>query len=90
MIEEWLKEKMTKEEFVAKQQQIYESLADRPQVQKSFKEHFWDPFMEHYQDGDEIWFFSSPDETWHSLCGRAGNAILRNGKCIYSQITELS
>jgi hypothetical protein len=85
-----LKEKLSKEEFMAKEQAIYDSLVDRPKVQEDFKNKFWGPFMEHYQDGDEIWTFSSPDMHWQMLMGRAGNAILRNGECVYYQVTEIN
>lgn len=85
-----LKEKLSKEEFVAREQAIYDSLVDRPKVKEDFKKKFWDPFMANYRDGDEIWTFRSPDTHWDMLMGRAGNAILRNGVCIYYQVTEMN
>jgi hypothetical protein len=85
-----LKEKFSKEEYMAREQVIYDSLADRPKVQEDFKNKFLDPFMEHYQDGDEIWTFRSSDNSWCALMGRAGDAILRNGVCVYYRVTEMN
>jgi hypothetical protein len=85
-----LKEKLTLEKFTTREQEIYDSLKDRPKVQQDFKDKFWDPFMLHYQEGDEIWTFSSPESHWDMLMGRAGNAIIRTGKCIYHQVTEMN
>jgi hypothetical protein len=89
-IKKWLKTKRSKEEFTTEQQEIYDSLADRPAFQRSFKARFLEPFMAYYQEGDEIWYFKSPKEDWDRLMGRAGNAIIRNGECVYYQVTELN
>jgi hypothetical protein len=34
------------------------------------------------QEGDELWWFSSPEEQWNALAGRGGIAVIRDGKCI--------
>jgi hypothetical protein len=47
---------------------------------KWFKEDDW-------QDGDELWEWSTPDTFWQSLSGRGGYAIVRNGKVIETTIT---
>jgi hypothetical protein len=41
-----------------------------------------------YQEGDEIWEWSTPKETWDSMCGMAGYCIVRDGEVIWSQINE--
>lgn len=40
--------------------------------------------------GDELWEFSSPEESWNALAGRAGIALVRNGKIIDAIITKMS
>jgi hypothetical protein len=47
---------------------------------KSWAEGIW-------QEGDEMWKWSTPDSFWQALCGRGGYAIIRNGKVIESIIT---
>ena len=47
-------------------------------------------FKEKYQDGDIVVYFKSPLYTWHSLCGREGFAIIRDGIIIDKMITMLN
>jgi hypothetical protein len=42
------------------------------------------------QEGDELWWFSSPQEQWNALAGRAGIALVRDGKCIGHIVIILS
>lgn len=86
----WLKDKLSMEEYKERQEKIFGSLNSRPIIQKAFVEKFWKPFIENLQEGDEIWTFRSPDEDWDNLCGRAGDAILRDGEIVYVQVTELN
>jgi hypothetical protein len=37
-------------------------------------------FLSYYSEGDEIWEYQSAPWTWGALCGRAGFAIIRDGK----------
>lgn len=32
--------------------------------------------------GDEVWYFSSPTESWENLCGRDGYALVRAGEIV--------
>ena len=41
-------------------------------------------------DGDELWWFCSTGDSWKNLAGRAGLAVVRDGKPIYSIITMLN
>ena len=41
-------------------------------------------------EGDEIWYFDSPRETWHKFAGRRGYAIVRDGKTIGGFFTALN
>ena len=59
---------------------------------------FRDPWMPQALDkmqqsmipGDELWTFSSPPETWQHLMGRAGIALVRNGKPIAHIVTMMN
>ncbi len=50
----------------------------------------WKDFKSNIQDGDKIYYFRSPSWTWENLCGRAGFAIYRDEKQIYSIITIMN
>jgi hypothetical protein len=40
--------------------------------------------------GDEVWEFSSPPELWQKLMGRAGIALVRNGRSIAHFVTDMN
>ncbi len=40
--------------------------------------------------GDELWRFASPEPTWAHLCGRAGIALVRDGRVIYAIVTMMN
>lgn len=45
----------------------------------------WEEFKSAMIEGDSVWGFCSPPDSWQNLAGRAGYALLRNGsvvKCI--------
>jgi len=42
----------------------------------------WKAFLAKMAEGDELWKFSSPEETWAHLVGRAGTALVRKRKII--------
>ena len=42
------------------------------------------------QEGDELWFFSTPIEDWKHMCGRSGYSIVRNGDIVASCITIMN
>ena len=39
----------------------------------------WRRFVQQLQEGDELWFFSSPDDTFAKKLGCQGYAIVRDG-----------
>jgi hypothetical protein len=47
-------------------------------------------FISAMQPGDQLWWFSSPEETWRMLCGRAGYALVRNGDIIDRAIVVMN
>lgn len=50
----------------------------------------WKPFVADLSDGDEVWRFSSPPETWNQFCGCAGYAVVRDGEIIRTLTTMVS
>jgi hypothetical protein len=40
--------------------------------------------------GDEVWEFSSPPELWQKLMGRAGVALVRDGRSIAHVVTRMN
>ena len=50
--------------------------------------HEWKRFKSLHEDGDIIRVFSSPQDYWNSLCGRAGYALIRNDQIVTTIITE--
>jgi hypothetical protein len=42
------------------------------------------------QEGDVVWRFSSPPDSWKYLAGRAGFALVRDGKIVHSFTRILS
>jgi hypothetical protein len=45
-----------------------------------FSNHQWRELLAEMQDGDELWTFSTSDESWDNMAGRAGISLVRNGK----------
>ena len=42
------------------------------------------------QEGDELWEFRSPRESWANMAGRAGIALVRNGEVVASIVTRMN
>ena len=42
------------------------------------------------QEGDVVWRFSSPPDSWKYLAGQAGFALVRDGQIVHSRVTILS
>jgi len=47
----------------------------------------WRRFVEQLENGDELWFFSSPDDTFAKKLGCHGYAIVRDGLIRDTHIT---
>jgi hypothetical protein len=64
-------------------------LGDSP-VPFGFNNNEWRELLTKMQDGDELWTFSTSDESWDNLAGRAGVSLVRDGKTVYSIVTEMN
>ena len=52
--------------------------------------HDLSPLKERMLPGDEVWSFSSPVESWGVLAGRAGFALIRDGRPLAHMITIMN
>lgn len=50
----------------------------------------WAGLKAQMQPGDKIHAFSSPPESWESLAGRAGYALVRGGKAVAGIVTMMN
>ena len=50
----------------------------------------WVRLLSRMREGDELWEYDSPPETWGYLCGRAGYAVVRQGKVVAVLETEMN
>ena len=89
MVKEWLKKRISIEEAEQKNLVEDERLGPDP-VPFGFQIERWSALKGQIQEGDELWEFSSPKETWVNLCGRAGICIVRNGKVLDSIVTMMN
>jgi hypothetical protein len=50
----------------------------------------WRELLSMMQDGDELRTFSTNNESWDNMAGRAGVSLVRNGETIYSIVTKMN
>jgi hypothetical protein len=58
--------------------------------QEVLKIPFFAELARNWQEGDELWKFSSPQEQWMAFAGRGGIALVRGGRSIAYVVTELN
>jgi hypothetical protein len=50
----------------------------------------WQQFFSIMIEGDEIWEYRSPPETWQYMAGQAGYAVVRAGEVIHVLMTRMN
>jgi hypothetical protein len=55
-----------------------------------FSNHEWRELLTEMQDGDELWTFTTSDESWDNHAGRAGISLVRNGKEVFCIIGKMN
>lgn len=50
----------------------------------------WEQMKSQMAEGDELWSFVSPLDSWRHLAGRAGVALVRNGEIIGHLVTRMN
>ena len=79
MVKEWLTRRLT----VAEAEKAYLVTSARLGPEPVPFGHLnaeWRALLSELRDGDEIWEFRSPSESWRHLFGRAGVALVRDGR----------
>jgi hypothetical protein len=92
-IESWLTERVSVEQAEMSFTPLSDQLASRSQRPNAFvkrERHLWETLKSHMVEGDELWYFCSPQETWPALRGRYGIALVRNGRAIETIILLMS
>jgi hypothetical protein len=89
MYKEWLSKRITVAEAEAANLVRDDPLGAEP-VAFGFMNDRWCALLAQMQDGDELWEFCSPSESWQRLAGTAGVALVRNGEVVDSIVTLLN
>jgi hypothetical protein len=82
MIKQWLRHRVTIEEL--------ESTHLVNGVPFGFCSPDWEALRAQVRPGDEIWYFSSPQEDWDRLMGWEGIALVRGGEIVESFCTAMN
>lgn len=85
----WLIKQVTVEEAEAAHMVRNDRLGKEP-VPFGFQNKQWRALLEQITQGDELWEYSSPPESWRDLAGRAGIALVHNGEIVGSILTIMS
>ncbi len=85
----WLNQRTTVVEAEAAHMVRLEKLGPDP-IAFGFQNGQWREVLALLQPGDELWNYSSPSETWQNLAGRAGIAVVRDGKVVATLMTLMN
>jgi hypothetical protein len=83
----WLEERMT----VAEAKARYRStIASGESVPFCCLNDEWEALTRRMRPGDELWRSASPADSWTNLAGRAGVALVRDGRVVATPVTMLN
>lgn len=82
MFPQWLRRKASVEEFEV------EHLVNG--IPFGFCNPEWEALKAKLQPGDEIWYFSSPQEDWERMMGWEGIALVRDAEIVDFFITAMN
>jgi hypothetical protein len=88
-IKEWLQKRLTVAEAEAAHMVKNDWLGPEP-VPFGFVNYKWRALLAEMQDGDELWEFSSSQESWARLGGRSGIALVRHGEVVRAVVTKMN
>ena len=86
---EWLSRKVTIEE-VEQEHSVTDSRLGPEPVPFGFSNDSWVRVIGRREEGDELWEFNSPPDTWANLCGRAGVCLVQDGWIVDAVITKMN
>jgi hypothetical protein len=87
MIEEWLRRRVTVAEAEAAHMVRADSLEPVP---FGFLNGRWRELVASMAEGDELWEFRSPPDSWAILVGRGGYCVVRGGRVVGSIVTAMN
>ena len=85
-----LKKKYNSIEEVEAEHMVTDSRLGNAPVPFGFNNNEWRELLDMKQAGDDLWTFSTSDESWDNLAGRAGISLVRDSKIIYSIVTAMN
>jgi hypothetical protein len=88
-MQDWLKSKTTIQQAEAVNMVTNPQFGTAPSP-FGFGNGEWRRLLAQMVDGDELWTFSSGEDSWEQLCGRAGIALVRRGEVVGSIITKMN
>jgi hypothetical protein len=88
-IRDWLQKRLTVAEAEAAHMVRNDWLGPDP-VPFGFVNGKWRALLAEMQDGDELWAFSSSQESWARLGGRSGIALVRHGEVVRAVVTKMN
>lgn len=81
-----------KEEWLVKKVNVAELEKEINSLNKpssfSLNEYEW--FKSQITEGDEIWYFNTPDQMWRALYGAKGYVLIRGGKQVCTLVLMVS
>jgi len=86
---DWLQQKLTIEEAESKNL-IFDSRLGAKGVPFGFGYAAWKALIGQMIEGDELWEFVSPADTWQEQGGRAGIVLVRNGEVVDAIVTLMN
>lgn len=86
---EWLNKQITLNQAETNYLEQDDRISPVP-VPFGFYNYQWNQLKAELQDGDELWLFSSPKESWKNMCGRGGICIVRDGEVVKLMVTVLN
>lgn len=89
MHKEWLVKKVSVTEAESVHLCKIDRLGPDP-IPFGFQNKEWNRFICKMKDGDELWEFNSPPQSWPNMWGRAGYSIVKNGEIIDYFLTLMS
>lgn len=88
-MKDWLTKRITVEEAEAKHLITDDRLGAAP-IPFGFINSQWEKIKSSLIEGDELWEFCSPIETWENLMGCQGICLVRNEEIIMEIITQMN
>ena len=85
-----LKKKYNSIEEVEIEHMVTDSRLGSKPVPFGFNNNEWRELLAMMQKNDELWTFSTSDESWDNMAGRAGVSLVRNGEIVYSIVTKMN